>query len=630
VKPEHAARDGASFASHTRHTRHARHASAPDAPALRAAVLAVCELIAEHERGDRPGPLPEVVLRSVLRLHPRDGRGFFSRAELIAGFRALPPGAGRASAPSEPAFVARLRMRPVRTQSGVTPVTVLTKPFPCPGSCVFCPNDVRMPKSYLSREPGCQRAEQNGFDPYLQTYNRLRAFRALGHSVDKIELIVLGGTWSSYPARYQRWFVLRCLDALDDFGRGVDRRHEAGATPDAANAEADLQHGLTPVSAVLSGAATDMEPARSPVHTRYNRALLQLGRGRAALGEAASPLDLQRAQRRNELAACRQVGLVLETRPDLIDEREVLRLRELGCTKVQLGLQSLSDDVLARNRRGHDVAASRRALRLLREAGFKLQVHWMPNLLGSSPERDVADFARMFDDPDFRPDELKVYPCSVVPGTELSELHELGQFTPYTHAQLLDVLTAVLASTPRYCRLSRMVRDISTQDIVAGNRRANFRELAQAALAARGQLVEEIRSREIKHAAFEPGALALRASEYATAVGQEHFLELCTAQDELCGLLRLSLPGRASFVAELGRSAVIRELHVYGEALALGAHGAAGAQHRGLGARLVADAARRARELGYARLAVISAVGTRGYYRRLGFEHGALYQHLAL
>jgi elongator complex protein 3 len=584
-------------------------ASAPDAPGLRSAVLALCDLILEHERCERSGPLPEVALRRVLRAHPSDRRGFYSRAELIAGFRALAPCDRRAGGPSERTFVTHLRMRPVRTQSGVTPVTVLTKPFPCPGRCVFCPNDVRMPKSYLSREPGCQRAAQNGFDPYLQTYNRLRAFRALGHSVDKVELIVLGGSWSAYPAGYQRWFVLRCLDALEDFGRGVDGRP-------------------TVVPATVAAAA---EPESNPSleHVDYNRALHQLGRGRASAAEHATELELQRAQQRNERAACRQVGLVLETRPDLIDEREVLRLRALGCTKVQLGLQSLSDDVLALNRRGHDLAASRHALRLLREAGFKLQAHWMPNLLGSSPERDVADFARMFDDPDFRPDELKVYPCSVVPDTELCGLHARGEYAPYTHAQLLDVLTAVLERTPRYCRLSRVVRDISTQDIVAGNRRANFRELAESTVAARGVRVQEIRSREIKHATFDPGALMLRASEYATATGHEHFLELCTADDELCALLRLSLPSRASFVDELGTSAVIRELHVYGEALALGAHGA-GAQHRGLGARLVAEAARRARELGYTQLAVISAVGTRGYYRRLGFEDGVLYQHLAL
>ena len=583
----------------------------PSPPALQAAVLALCEAIAEYAQVERQGPLPELALRRILRVHPRDGRGFYSRAELIAGFRALRARGGTAL--SERAFVARLRMRPVRTQSGVTPLTVLTKPFPCPGRCVFCPNDLRMPKSYLSREPGCQRAAQNHFDPYLQTYNRLRAFHALGHSVDKVELIVLGGSWSAYPRDYQRWFVLRCLHALEDFGAGVDRRAEV----EREESDSAVGPGTAPAIAVHEAGG-------------YNRALLQLGRGSNAARERASAPELRDAQQANERAGCRQVGLVLETRPDLIDEREVLRLRELGCTKVQLGLQSLDDEVLARNRRGHDLAASRRALRLLRAAGFKLQVHWMPNLLGSSPERDVADFARMFDDPDFRPDELKVYPCSVVPDTELCGHHARGEYTPYTHAQLLAVLTAVLAATPRYCRLSRMVRDISSQDIVAGNRRANFRELAEAALAERGQRAREIRSRELKHGALDRAALALRSTEYASATGQERFLELCTSGDRLAALLRLSLPAAASFVPELGRSALIRELHVYGEALALGVHGAPGAQHRGLGRALIVHAARRARAAGFQRLSVISAVGTRPYYRKLGFTDGPLYQHLEL
>jgi elongator complex protein 3 len=254
----------------------------------------------------------------------------------------------------------------------------------------------------------------------------------------------------------------------------------------------------------------------------------------------------------------------------------------------------------------------------------------MANLLGSTPARDVADYARLFDDAAFRPDELKVYPCSVVPGTELAAIHARGEYEPYTHDQLLHVLTEVLARTPRYCRLSRVVRDISSEDIVAGNRRANFRELAEAALRSRGQRVQDIRSREIKHALVDVTGLSLRTTAYASAVGQERFLELCTPDDTLAGLLRLSLPDRPSCVAELGSHAVIRELHVYGEALDLGARSAARAQHRGLGRQLIAAAARLAREAGHAQLSVISATGTRPYYRRLGFIDGELYQHLAL
>jgi elongator complex protein 3 len=556
----------------------------------------------------------EAAVRRVLRRHPRRGRGLFSRGELIAGYRALSVAAGVAL--DERAFLERLGTRPVRTQSGVTPVTVLTKPFPCPGRCVFCPSDVRMPKSYLSREPGAQRAEQNGFDPYLQTYNRLRAFAAIGHDLAKIELIVLGGTFSFYPEPYQRWFVKRCFDALNDLGFGLDRRSEVLLS--------DRSDGL-PLARIdgrTRGTRYNRELSRR-LHARHGRSLL-------AEHEQASFDELEHAQRENEHSSCRNVGLSIETRPDALDEAAVVFLRRLGCTKVQLGWQSLDDEVLGRNRRGHDVAATRRATRLLRAAGFKIQAHLMPNLLGSTPERDVADHRRAFDDPDFRPDELKLYPCSLVPSAELMRDYEAGTYAPYTREQLLQVLTHALRDTARYCRLSRVVRDISSSDIVDGNRLANFRELAERELRGRGERGQDIRSREIKHARFDPERLELRVTAYETSVGREQFVELVTPEDRLVGFVRLCLPERPSFIAEIAGSALIRELHVYGRTLSLGERDANRAQHRGLGTRLLAEAASRARVAGYEDLAVISAVGTRPYYRARGFADGPLYQHLRL
>jgi elongator complex protein 3 len=514
-------------------------------------------------------------LDRILKRHPRDGCGLFSRSELIAGFRrfAASHGWGR----DEEAFVASLRLRPVRTQSGVTPVTVLTKPHPCPGRCIFCPDDVRMPKSYLSAEPGAQRAADNGFDPYRQTWNRLAAYRDTGHPVDKVELIVLGGTWSSYPEPYRLGFVKRCLDALDDFGRGADGRAVANRAPVAASWDA-----------------------------------------------------LERAQRRNEGAACRCVGLAVETRPDRLSQAEVLRIRRLGATKVQIGVQSLSDRVLALNRRGHDVAATRRAFRRLRSAGFKIHAHWMPNLLGSSPGEDVAEFARLFDDPDFRPDELKVYPCSLVASADLMAPYRRGAWRPYREAELVEVLVACLQAAPRYCRLTRMVRDFSADDIVAGSRTGNLREEAERRLRERGGASREIRSREIRRRPVERGELRLVATDYATAVGDEVFLEFVTPEDRIAAFLRLSLPRVPAFVEEIRGSALVREVHVYGAAVAIGRRAAGRAQHRGLGRTLLAEAAARARAAGFADLAVISAVGTRPYYRGLGFRDGVLYQHRCL
>ena len=514
-------------------------------------------------------------LDRILKRHPKDGCGLFSRSELIAGFRHF--ARERGWRVGEHAFVESLRLRPVRTQSGVTPVTVLTKPHPCPGRCIFCPNDARMPKSYLADEPGAQRAEDNGFDPYLQTWNRLAAFRSIGHPVDKVELIVLGGTWSVYPEPYRIAFVKRCIDALNDFGSGLDGRAAARS---------------------------------SPVRASWS--------------------DLERAQRRNEAAACRCVGLSLETRPDHLCEAEVLCIRRLGATKVQIGIQSLSDRVLALNRRGHDVAATRRALRLLREAGFKIHGHWMPNLHGSSPTDDVADFARLFSDRDFRPDELKIYPCSLVESADLMAYHARGEWRPYTREELVGVVAACLRDAPRYCRLTRVIRDFSADDIVAGSRTGNLREVAERRLREGGESCREIRGREIRSQPLGGVELRLVATDYETSVGDEVFLEFVTPEDRIAAFLRLSLPREPSFVEEIRRSALVREVHVYGASLAIGRRQPGRAQHRGLGRALVEAARSRARAAGFANLAVISAVGTRAYYRALGFRDGALYQHLRL
>jgi len=510
--------------------------------------------------------------------------------------------------------VQRVQLRPVRTQSGVTPLTVLSKPWPCPGRCVFCPNDVRMPKSYLADEPGAQRAAQSHFDPYLQTWGRLAAYRAIGHPVDKVELIVLGGTWSSYPEPYRIWFAKRCFDALSDFGAGIDARAAAapGVRDFGSLADPDRRGYNDTVSAHL--------------RARQGGRLLEAG-------EQATWAALEAAHRRNESAACRAVGFAVETRPDHVTPTEVLHMRRLGCTKVQLGFQSLSDDVLSRNGRGHDVAATRRAMRRLRAAGFKVHAHWMPNLLGSTPQADLADFARLFDDADFRPDELKIYPCSLIETAELMDHYRRGEWRPYTHTELLDVVAGALARVPRWCRVTRVIRDISSDDIVAGNKLTNFRQIAEAEVARRGGRCADVRAREIRSGAVDEATLSLRTTGYATSIGEERFLEVVTPDDRLVGFLRLALPRHEAgedAPDELAGAAVVREVHVYGASLELGRAAGGRAQHRGLGRRLVEAAAEAARDAGYGRLAVISAVGTRPWYRRLGFADGALYQHRPL
>ncbi|NJR12382.1 tRNA uridine(34) 5-carboxymethylaminomethyl modification radical SAM/GNAT enzyme Elp3 [bacterium] len=578
-------------------------------------------------------PLTPNDFTRLLNAHPRrDGGGVFSRAHLIEGYRRF---AGQDGLPPfDEKQLLKLRRKPMRTISGVTPVTVLTKPFPCPGECIFCPNDVRMPKSYISDEPGAQRAEQNSFDPYLQTYTRLLTYYNLAHPTDKIEVIILGGTWSFYPETYQIWFIKRIFDALHDFGKGRDERDTVQT---ALQQVSQLHPDHNTTNVMLYGSALTQT---------YNQAVQQVYAGEMARsrelaqdiisGERArSPIDefatwneLEAAHVENESAPCRVVGLVIETRPDHISAEEVLRIRRLGCTKVQIGFQSLDDAVLKKNKRGHAVAATRRAVRLLRQMGFKIHAHWMPNLYGATPESDIEDYGRMFSDADFCPDELKIYPCSLIESAELMRYHDEGLWRPYTHEELLHVLVECFKRTPEYCRLTRVVRDIPSSDIVVGNKLTNFRQLVDNELSRQGGTTGDIRNREIGHGVVDPATLTLDCVRYPTSVGEEQFWQFITADRHIAGFLRLALPrpDLAPLHPDLTDAAIIREVHVYGQSLGLGDVEEGRAQHVGLGKQLIEQAAKIAQEQGFAHLAVISAIGTRDYYRKRGFADKVLYQ----
>lgn len=570
--------------------------------------------------------------QQLMRQYPKpDGAGFYSLSNLVDAYRTF---AGQYGVPEyDEELLHKLRRKPVRTMSGVTPVTVLTKPFPCPGKCIFCPNDVRMPKSYLADEPGAQRAERNAFDPYLQTYIRLLTYKNLGHSTDKIEIIILGGTWSFYPETYQIWFIKRIFDAMHDFGKDIDRRDEVIA----ALKQKSMFTGEKISNVTIQGATLN-ESYNQVIQNIYademyrSRGLAQTiaegSRARSVVDEYATWDELEAAHKENETAACRSVGLVIETRPDHISEEEVIRVRRLGSTKVQIGFQSLNDTVLDMNKRGHDVAATRRAVKLLRKAGFKIHAHWMPNLYGSSPQDDIKDFDQMFGDPDFRPDELKIYPCSLIESAELMQQYEAGEWRPYTHEELLDVLVANFKATPEYCRLTRVIRDIPGTDIVDGNKVTNFRQLVDNELKKQGTRSADIRAREIRKKQVTADDLHLDSVNYTSSMSDEIFLQYITDDREIAGFLRLSLPhaDETPLVDELEQCAMIREVHVYGLAVGIGDSVEGRAQHLGLGTKLIEQAVEIAQSRGYQKLAVISAIGTRDYYRKRGFSDGQLYQ----
>ncbi|HPS33370.1 MAG TPA: tRNA uridine(34) 5-carboxymethylaminomethyl modification radical SAM/GNAT enzyme Elp3 [Anaerolineaceae bacterium] len=500
-------------------------------------------------------------LQKALRRHPLpDGQGFLAKHTLVAAYRELV----RSGAWQEDAeLLARIRMKPVRTLSGVTTITVLTKPFPCPGECIFCPSETDMPQSYLPDEPGARRGVENEFDPYRQVSSRLKALREVGHPTDKIELLILGGSWSAYPREYREWFTRRCFEALNEENPQDDQ-------PEA---------------------------------------------------------KLVDAQQRNETGAHRCVGLVLETRPDLITREELIFNRRLGATKLQIGIQSMDENVLALNRRGHSAAQAIEAVRLIRAAGYKLVAHWMPNLLGATLESDRADFARLWETGSIQPDELKIYPCQLLRSAELYRYWERGDYQPYTEAELISLLADIKPGVPRYCRINRVIRDIPSPNVVEGNRNTSLRQDVARELERRGTPCACIRCREVRRGQVDVGALRLNDLVYGTASTEEHFLSFDTREDKLAGFLRLSLPleTNALRLADLEGAAIIREVHVYGQSIEVGAGLPGAAQHVGLGSRLLLEAERISREGGYANLAVISAVGTRRYYAARGFEPRELY-----
>jgi elongator complex protein 3 len=479
-----------------------------------------------------------------------------------------------------------IQMKNTRTISGVTPVTVLTKPFPCPGKCIFCPSDVRMPKSYVSSEPGAQRAEHNKFDPYFQTYNRLCAYGSIGHPTDKVELIILGGTWSFYPKDYQIWFIKRCFDAMNDFNS------DDFAMKDPSNAMPYLDENI------MLG------------KDRYNKVVSK--NQRQVITEKATWEDLFESHRINENAYTRCVGLVVETRPEYVTEEEMIHIRKLGATKVQIGIQSLDDNVLELNKRGHLVEDTKRAFALLRKYGFKIHGHWMANLYGSTPDKDIEDYKKVFNK-EFCPDELKIYPCSLVETAELMDYYHKGLWHPYTDEELSKVLVEVFRNTPRYCRLTRVIRDIPSHEIVVGNKKTNFRQIVEEEVKKQGIHPVEIRAREIRGKTVNLEDLHLSQYEYETTTSKELFIEYVTNEDELAGFLRLSL-------LKDSKHSMIREIHVYGQSIQIGGKEKGKAQHIGLGKNLIELAKNISKENKYEEMYVISSIGTREYYRKRGFD----------
>ena len=497
----------------------------------------------------------------ALRSNPLPGgRGFLAKHALVAAYREK---VSLGEWENDPVLLAKIRMKPIRTLSGVTTITVLTKPHPCPGECIFCPSEEGLPQSYLSDEPGARRGVEHAFDPFTQVSSRLKALHEVGHPTDKIELLILGGSWTAYPASYREWFIRRCFEALNQENPNDD------------------------------------------------------------IGE----VSLADVQKTNSQARHRNVGLVVETRPDLITIENLVEMRRQGVTKMQLGIQSMDDRILQLNKRGHSAEEAEEAIRLVRAAGYKVVVHWMPNLLGATPQSDREDFARLWREGGVNPDEMKIYPCQLLRNAELYQYWERGEYRPYEEQELIDLLADIKPTVPRFCRINRVIRDIPSNHVVEGNRNTSLRQDVDQEMKKRGSTCQCIRCREIRKGKIDDRNLVLDDQVYKAGWAEEHFLSYNTQDDHILGFLRLSLPSANHFfpVEELQDAAIIREVHVYGQSVELGGEGSGSVQHRGLGSSLIEKAAEIALSKGYRKLTVISAVGTREYYAARGFTLTDLY-----
>lgn len=540
--------------------------------------------------------------RQVLHVLSRQHMGKFklpppSSAKMLRAYRDL---VADGSVQPQPWLETLLVKRAVRTLSGVAPVHVMSAPLGCPANCLYCPNEPGMPKSYLSNQPGSMRAILNDFDPYKQVTMRLRALYENGHHPEKIEIIENGGTWTALPRRYRVWFMTRCYQAANDF----------------APSELGTRDFIPPKNSHL---VVLNRLQKQPDHLLRESLRLQED------DEADLLPALFEAQQINETAAYRIIGVTVETRPDWLAPEELIHLRNIGCTKLEIGVQSIDDVVLKMNNRGHGAEAVRVATQNLRDAGFKVAYHMMPGMFKATAEGDVKMFKTLFSDPAYKPDFLKVYPCVVVKEAPLYKLWERGEFVPYDAETLMDVLVRIKQTFPRYCRVARLVRDIPSESISGGNKITNLREVIQREVKKRGIQCQCIRCREIMGEA-RAEELEMRDQVYETSGGEEHFLSFDSLNDDrLYAFLRLRLPKAKnetvnSCFPELRGAALIREVHTYGKLARLSNETEdAKAQHKGLGRQLMQRAEEIARDSGYKKIAVISGVGTREYYRKLGY-----------
>jgi elongator complex protein 3 len=507
----------------------------------------------------------------------------------------------------------KLITKPVRTISGIASISIMTKPYGCPhGKCTFCPGGPDsefgdVPQSYTGREPATMRAIRAKFDPYVQVFSRLEQYSVTGQDFDKIELIIQGGTFPWMPDDYKEKFIALAFKAMNDFSEQFFDE----------NGEFDL--GKYKEFFEMPGEFQDDERV-----ARVSEKILKL--------ENAEKTVLLDQQEKNEMAKIKCVGLTIETKPDWGKAEHGNHMLKLGCTRVELGIQSVYEEPLKLTNRGHNLQDTKDSIQQLKDLGFKINVHYMLGLPGVDREKELDGLKELFSNPAFKPDMLKIYPCLVIKGTPLFIQWERGQYKPIETAEAAEIISEFKRFIPKWCRIMRVNRDIPTNATSAGIDRTNLRQYVEKLQKEKGIICNCIRCREIGRKGWS-GNSDIKVTEYEASGGKEFFIAAEDDEnDALIGFCRMRFPSEQLREEITPKTAIIRELHVYATAVAVGNKPDQGSklQHRGFGKMLMEKAEEVAEKHGMDKMLVISGIGTREYYKKLGYKRDGVYMGKSL
>ncbi|MBI2107167.1 tRNA uridine(34) 5-carboxymethylaminomethyl modification radical SAM/GNAT enzyme Elp3 [Candidatus Woesearchaeota archaeon] len=489
--------------------------------------------------------------------------------------------------------------KPIRTISGVAPIAIMSKPIRCKhGACIMCPDFIKegVAMSYTGKEPASMRGIRNFYSAYLQVMNRLEQYYALKKEIEKVELIIMGGTFPSFDVDYQNEFIMEALQAMNDFSEMFY--------------ETNFNYEKFFSFFELPGEFKDAERVK-----RVQNRLL----------ENKKITTLEKEQLRNEISKIRNVTLVVETKPDWCFEKEINTMLSQGVTRVELGVQSLKDDVLKFINRGHNLEDTKKSIKLLRDSGYKVGFHWMVGLPKTTREEDIAMFKELFSNSDYQPDALKIYPCMVFKNTALYSLWQKGEFEPITTEEAASRIVEMKRFIPKYCRVMRVQRDIPTYRREAGVDRTNLRQIIHEQMKKKNVICKCIRCKEPMNKEIDWTNVKLNRIDYEAANGKEIFLSFDDVKNDiLLGFLRLRIPSKP-FRREITLdTSLVRELHVYGNAAKIGEEESI--QHKGLGIKLMEEAERISKSFNCKKVIVISGIGVKDYYRRkLGYVDDGVY-----